>query len=80
MVVFLTAAEAEAAQLKADVASTMGQLQELYGYLGEQYDGNDPMKILATVSAFMDTFDKTTAAMNVRVFVSYHNSHVDHRC
>jgi hypothetical protein len=66
MVTFLTAAEAEALQLKADVGSCMEQLQELYGYLGEKYDGNDPMRILGIVSTFMDTFDKAISTINVR--------------
>ena len=66
MVDFLTAAEAEAAQLRADAAATMAQLQALYGYFGEAYDGNDPVRILSTVAAFIDTFSKTIDAMEVR--------------
>jgi hypothetical protein len=66
MVDFLTRAEATAATLKADVAQTMAELQALYGYFGEKYDGNDPVRILSTVATFLDMFAKTIAAMQAR--------------
>lgn len=67
MVEFLTAAEAEATTLKADVKSTMTGLEELYGYFGEKYDGNDPVRILSTIASFLDIFDKSIASLKVSV-------------
>ena len=66
MVEFLDGAERQAAELQAHVASTMAELQALYGYFGEKYDGNDPVRILSTIATFLDTFSKTIAAMQVR--------------
>jgi hypothetical protein len=66
MVDFLTAAEKRSRLLHQDVANTMAQLQELYSYFGEKYDGNDPVRILSTIASFLDIFDKTIASIQVR--------------
>ena len=66
MVAFITNAEVKFAEMKADVVKTMSALKELYVYLGEQYDNQDPCKTLTVISSFLDIFHKAVIQLTER--------------
>lgn len=65
MVEFLKGAEEAVAQLRTQSTDTMELLRNLYAYFGERYDGNDPVKILGTLAAFLDLYAKSVKQYRV---------------
>jgi hypothetical protein len=65
MVRFLTSAEDTVKQLRVQSSDTMELLRNLYAYFGERYDGNDPVKILGTLSSFLDLYAKSVKQYQV---------------
>lgn len=66
MAEFMHAADETVCNLKRGVTETMDSLRQLYSYFGEEYDNQDPAKILAIISSFIDIFAKAVADLQVR--------------